>query len=150
MFIEQQASTEAPPVDENDIPDAPFVFEPDEDEEEEAPAPKKEKKGKKSKNGEVVVIQAAQPQKSTPAPIKAPAPVEPEKPKPIIPPKPEFDEASVGDGTKVFHKAFGHGVVTEITGATSKTIRVDFAGEIGVKPFVFPNAFLQGFLKKEE
>ena len=150
MFIEQQASTEAPPVDENDIPDAPFVFEPDEDEEEEAPAPKKEKKGKKSKNGEVVVIQAAQPQKSTPAPIKAPAPVEPEKPKPIIPPKPEFDEASVGDGTKVFHKAFGHGVVTEITGATSKTIRIDFAGEIGVKPFVFPNAFLQGFLKKEE
>ena len=149
MFIEQQASTEAPPVDENDIPDTPFVFEPDEDEEEEAPAPKKEKKGKKSKNGEVVIIKAAQPQKSAPAPIKAPAPAEPEKPKPVQPPKPAFDETSVNVGTKVFHKAFGHGVVTEITGTASKTIRVDFSGEIGVKPFIFPNAFLQGFLKKE-
>jgi hypothetical protein len=153
MFIEQQASTEAPPVDESDIPEMPFVFEPYEEEEEEAPAPKKEKKGKKSKNSEVKIIQAAQPPKSAAAPIKAPAPVaapaQPEKPKPIAPPKPAFDESTVSIGTKVYHKAFGHGVVLEIKNEATRSIRIDFGGEIGVKPFIFPNAFLQGFLKVE-
>ncbi len=134
MVIEQQASTEAPPVDESDIPEAPFVFETDEeDDEDEAPAPKKEKKGKKSKNGEVVVIQAAQPQKSAPAPIKAPAPAQPEKPKPIVPPKPAFDESSVSVGTKVFHKAFGHGVVK-----TLSNNRMTVAFDDVEKPFVYP------------
>jgi hypothetical protein len=147
MFIEQQASTEAPPVDESDIPEMPFVFEPDEEEEEEAPAPKKEKKGKKSKNSEVKIIQAAQPPKSAPAPIPAPAaaPVEPEKPKPIITPKPAFDESSVSVGTKVFHKAFGHGVVK-----TLSNNRMTVAFDDVEKPFVYPAAFLQGFLKIEE
>ncbi len=150
MFVEQQASTVAPPVDETDIPETPFVIEPDEDEEEEElpPEPKKEKKGKKSKNGEVVVIKAAQPPKPAPAPFKSAATIEPDKPKPIAPPKPSFDESSVKIGSKVFHKAFGHGVVVEFVKGQTNLIRVDFAGEI--KPFMFPNAFLQGFLKVEE
>lgn len=150
LFIEQQATTEAPPVDESDIPDTPFVIEPEEDEEEEElpPEPKKEKKGKKSKNGEVVVIKPAQPLKPAPAPFKSAAAIEPDKPNPIAPPKPSFDESSVKIGTKVFHKAFGHGIVVEIINGSSRTIKIDFAGT--VKPFIFPNAFLQGFLKVEE
>lgn len=150
MFVEQQASTEAPPVDETDIPEIPFVIEPDEDEEEEElpPEPKKEKKGKKSKNGEVVVIKAAQPPKPAPAPFKSAATIEPDKPKPIAPPKPSFDESSVKNGSKVFHKAFGHGVVVELIAGATKMVKVDFDGTI--KSFIFPNAFLQGFLKVEE
>ena len=144
MFIEQQASTEAPPVDESDIPEMPFAFEPDE--EEEAPAPKSEKKGKKSKNSEVKIIQAAQPPKSPPAQIPTPvaAAVESEKEKPIAPQKPEFDETSVSVGTKVFHKAFGHGVVKTLS---NNRMTVAFADV--EKPFVFPAAFLQGFLKTD-
>ena len=150
LFIEQQATTEAPPVDESDIPETPFVIEPEEDEGEEElpPEPKKEKKGKKSKNGEVVVIKPAQPPKPAPAPFKSAATIEPDKPKPIAPPKPSFDESSVKIGTKVFHKAFGHGVVAELVNGSTRMVKVDFAGE--VKPFMFPNAFLQGFLKVEE
>lgn len=161
LFIEQQATTEAPPVDETDIPETPFVIEPYEDEEEEELPPepkkeKKEKKSKKSKNGEVVVIQAAktaipkpiEAPKPAPVPFKSAATVVPEKPKSIAPPKPSFDESSVKIGSKVFHKAFGHGVVVEIINGSSKTIKIDFAGT--VKPFIFPNAFLQGFLKVEE
>ena len=149
LFVEQQASTVAPPVDETDIPDTPFAIEPDEEEEEELPPePKKEKKGKKSKNGEVVVIKAAQPPKPAPVQIKSAALIEPDKPKPITPPKPSFDESSVKIGTKVSHKAFGHGVVVDLTGGASRSVKVDFAGT--VKPFIFPNAFLQGFLKVDE
>ena len=152
MFVEQQASTEAPPVDETDIPEIPFVIEPEEDEEEEElpPEPKKEKKGKKSKNGEVVVIKPAQPPKPAPAPFKSAATIEPDKPKPIAPPKPSFDESSVKIGGKVFHKAFGHGVVAAIDPASVKFryVTVDFPND--QKKFQFPNAFLQGFLKVEE
>ncbi len=152
MFIEQQASTEAPPVDESDVPETPFAFLVGEEEEEEAPAPapKKEKKGKQGKNGEVKIIQAAQPPKSAAAPIKAPAPAEPEKPKLIAPQKPAFDESTVRIGTKVFHKAFGHGVVVEMRDKPSRALDVVFDGEPKPKPFIFPNAFLQGFLKVEE
>ena len=68
LFIEQQATTEAPPVDEGDIPDsfltaAEPITDYDEDEEEEPvkeKKPKKEKKAKPGRNGEVVVIQAAE------------------------------------------------------------------------------------------
>ena len=159
MFIEQQASTEAPPVDEDDIPDSFLMaaetrvdyadsFEDDEEEiEEPAPNPKKEKKGKKSKNGEVIVYKAATPSKPAAAPYKSAATVEPEKPKPmpVAPSKPAFDESSVKVGVKVFHKAFGHGTV-ETFGNGRLTVAF---GDV-VKPFMFPAAFLQGFLKVEE
>lgn len=155
MFIEQQASTEAPPVDEDDIPDsflmaAEPAFDALDDEEEEleepAPKPKKEKKGKKSKNGEVIVYKASTPSKPAPAPIKSAAYIEPEKPKPlpVAPAKPVFDESTVKVGTKVFHKAFGHGTV-ETFGNGRLTVAF---GDV-VKPFMFPAAFLQGFLKVE-
>ena len=155
MFVEQQASTEAPPVDETDIPDtilmaAEPISDYDEDEEElEEPVtkPKKEKKSKKSKNGEVIVYKATIPSKPAPTPYKSAATVEPEKPKPmpIAPSKPAFDESSVKVGVKVFHKAFGHGTV-ETFGNGRLTVAF---GDV-VKPFMFPAAFLQGFLKVEE
>ena len=147
MFVEQQASTEAPPVDETDIPETPFVIEPDEDEEEEElpPEPKKEKKGKKSKNGEVVVIKAAQPPKPAPAPVASAAHVDTNKPKPIAPPKPSFDESSIKVGAIVFHKAFGLGTI-ETFGNGRLTVAF---GDV-VKTFMSPAAFLQGFLKIQE
>ena len=153
MFVEQQASTEAPPVDETDIPDtilmaAEPISDYDEDEEEiDEPVtkPKKEKKSKKSKNGEVITYKASTPPKPAPAPIKSAAYVEPEKPKPVAPAKPAFDESSVNVGTKVFHKAFGHGVVQ-----TFGNGRLSVAFGDVVKPFMYPAAFLQGFLKIEE
>ena len=152
MFIEQQASTEAPPVDESDIPEAPFVFEPDEEEEEEVPAPKKEKKGKKGKNGEVKVIQEAKSPKSIPAPIPTPAvaPVEPEKPKPISQTKPAFDESRIVVGNELLHKAFGDGMIVAVDPPDKKfrSITVKFADV--EKKFQIPNAFLQGFLKVEQ
>jgi hypothetical protein len=71
-------------------------------------------------------------------------------PKPVQPPKPAFDESGVGVGTKVFHRAFGHGVVTEVRDKPSRAVEVLFEEESKPKPFVFPNAFLQGFLKIED
>ena len=157
LFIEQQATTEAPPVDEGDIPDsfltaAEPITDYDEDEEEEPvkeKKPKKEKKAKPGRNGEVVVIQAAKPRKAEPDPRVSAAYAAPPKPAPAPVPaaaeKPAFDEGSVHVGTKVFHKAFGHGTITELGGGK---LRVSFNGEL--KPFLFPAAFLQGFLKAEE
>ena len=138
MFIEQQASTEAPPVDENDIPDAPYVFEPEE-EEELPPEPKKPAKGKKKAEAPVQVTKPVQPPKPAPAPIKPPVP------KPITAPKPAFDENSVQVGAKVIHKAFGPGIVKTLGNGRMTVAFSDIE-----KPFIFPSAFLQVFLKLEE
>ena len=143
MFIEQQASAEAPPVDESDVPEAPFVFESDDDEIEEVPALKEEKKNKNGKNSEVKIIQAAKP-KSAPVTVKPSVPAGPEPPKPVQPPKPTFDDSKAKPGANVFHKAFGHGIISEISGAY---ILVTFGDT--AKKFSYPNAFLQGFLKFE-
>lgn len=150
MFVEQQASTEAPPVDESDIPNTPFVIEPEEDEEEEElpPEPKKEKKGKKSKNGEVVVIKAAQPPKSAPSPVRSAAYVEPDKtPAPL---KPGFDESRIVAGCKIVHKAFGAGIITAVDSREAKFRTVTVRFDDVEKKFQIPNAFLQGFLKVAE
>ncbi len=97
----------------------------------------------------MVVIQAAKPRKAEPDPRVSAAYAAPPKPAPAPVPaaaeKPAFDEGSVHVGTKVFHKAFGHGTITELGGGK---LRVSFNGEL--KPFLFPAAFLQGFLKAEE
>lgn len=59
--------------------------------------------------------------------------------------KPSFDESSIKVGTKVFHKAFGHGIVE-----TMGKDRLTVAFPDDVKPLMFPTEFLQGFLKVEE
>jgi hypothetical protein len=56
----------------------------------------------------------------------------------------EFDASGVAVGAVVSHKAFGAGTVTWIDKA-KKHIRVTFAA--GEKTFIFPDAFIQGYLK---
>lgn len=148
LFVEQQATMAAPPVDETDVPENPFEFlTPDEeDEEEELPKPKKpEKKKKPSRNGEVVVIQAAKTEAPKPA---APAiPAAPEKKNffaALMSKKSKFDPATVKVGTIVSHKAFGKGTVVVL-----EDQRVEVQFEDILKPFPFPGAFMQGFLKVE-
>ncbi len=143
MFIEQQASIEAPPVDENDIPETPFVFEPEE-EEEEAPAPKPKKEKKSS-----TVSETKKP-KTTFGAIKLPAVVTIEQSKPKEPPQPAFDDSNIVPGAHVVHKAFGSGLIKTIDppNAQSRYITIKFEGV--EKKFQFPQAFLQGFLKIEE
>ena len=146
-------------MDESDIPDTFLMAaEPLADYEEEEPEEetvkkksKKEKKAKPGRNGEVVIIQAAKIKKAEPdtrasaAYVIPPKPVSAASPAPAVSSRPAFDESSVHVGSRVFHKAFGHGVITELGNGK---IRVSFNGEL--KPFVFPAAFLQGFLKLEE
>ena len=55
----------------------------------------------------------------------------------------QVDVSSVKPGTSVTHRAFGNGVVKEIS---SGIITVTFAK--GEKRFQFPGAFQQGFLRK--
>ena len=143
MFIEQQASTEAPPVDESDIPDAPYVFEPEE-EEELPPEPKKPAKGKKKAEVPVQVTIPVAPPKPAPKPIKPPVL------KPIAPPKQAFVLPPLKVGTKVLHKGFGSGTITEIDPEEKqfRGIRVQFGDSI--KPFQIPHAFAQGFLTVDD
>ena len=51
---------------------------------------------------------------------------------------------SLGEGSTVRHKKFGRGVVVKING-NEKFIHVKFA--LGEKKFIFPDAFLMGFLE---
>ena len=57
-------------------------------------------------------------------------------------PEPEIDLSAVKVGATVKHKRFGNGTITKLN---NKYVDVKF--EAGQKTFVFPNAFLQGFLK---
>lgn len=59
----------------------------------------------------------------------------------------EYDFTGIVDGVIVYHKTFGEGIVTKLN-KTQKHIRVKFA--VGEKTFVFPDAFKNGFLKKEK
>lgn len=77
-----------------------------------------------------------------PDPAVRSASVTPEKP-----PEPEVDVSGVDVGTAVLHKSFGEGTVSWI-GKAQKHIRVTFAA--GEKTFIFPDAFMQGFLKVNE
>lgn len=51
---------------------------------------------------------------------------------------------SLSEGNTVRHKKFGKGVVVKING-NEKFIHVKFA--LGEKKFIFPDAFLMGFLE---
>ena len=60
------------------------------------------------------------------------------------PDKPEMDLSAVNIGTKVLHKKFGEGTITNIDKAR-KYIRIAFS--VGEKTFVMPSCFEEGFLK---
>ena len=139
MFVEQQASLEAPPVDETDIPETPVIIEPEEEEEQEIVEPPKP--GRKKKEP----VEWTKP-KDNPIVAAVKKAVQP-----IIPfvkksAKDSFDESKVVVGAKVSHKAFGAGT---ITGTTEGRVFITFADGTE-KTFQTPNAFLQGFLKIEE
>ena len=57
-----------------------------------------------------------------------------------------LDVSGVAEGAAVYHKSFGKGIVTKMD-KVKKHIRVTFT--IGEKNFLFPDAFVKGFLKKE-
>lgn len=146
MFVDQQASLIAPPIDESDIPEKPFELFADDEPEEIAPVKKPKKEKKNSKNGEVKVIRPAKTEKSVSKPVVQPpktaAFVNPtlNKPEP-----PKFDDTKVTVGVNVTHKAFGKGTITSRNG---KMLTIAFA-EVE-KKFVTPDAFLQGFLKIDD
>lgn len=58
--------------------------------------------------------------------------------------KPKMDLSAVNIGTKVSHKKFGEGTITNIDKAR-KYIRIAFS--VGEKTFVMPSCFEEGFLK---
>ena len=55
-----------------------------------------------------------------------------------------FDESKVFVGTKVKHKAFGEGIIEEISGGI---VYVKFNNYVDAKRFQYPNAFINGFLE---
>lgn len=57
-----------------------------------------------------------------------------------------MDLSRVSEGTAVCHKMFGAGKITGMDKA-KKHIHVEF--ESGEKNFIFPDAFIKGFLKIE-
>ena len=59
--------------------------------------------------------------------------------------KPKMDLSAVNIGTKVSHKKFGEGTITNIDKAR-KYIRIAFS--VGEKTFVMPSCFEEGFLKQ--
>ena len=71
-------------------------------------------------------------------PAPTPKPTEPSKPK-----KAEIDLSGVKVGAEVKHKKFGMGKIVKMDKA-EKYVYVQFA--VGEKRFVFPDAFVQGFL----
>ena len=56
----------------------------------------------------------------------------------------DMDLSGVSEGTAVCHKVFGTGTITSMDKA-KKHIHVEF--EVGEKNFIFPDAFIKGFLQ---
>ncbi len=81
--------------------------------------------------------------------VKQPEPKKPEQTKPAENEETDWMEIldTVQPGTTVKHKMFGNGEVVWMDKA-KKYIRVKFA--VGEKQFLFPNAFVQGFLSVKE
>ena len=167
MFVAQQASLAAPPVDESDIPENPFSFITDfEDEEEEEVKPEPKKRGRKAKEAPITITKMEPVVSGT---IKANekssgwhVPGTYKEPKPSLKiggstiagtenEKVTFDVSKVKKGVKVIHKAFGNGVVKK------RRVDADRGCEYVVvsfkdteREFPFPFAFVKGFMKIDE
>lgn len=93
------------------------------------------------------VAQAQREEKVTidrkPTPTYRPAFVPPKVPTQTKPKAVEVDTSNIAVGTKVKHKAFGTGIITDKGQAY---IFVKFDGQSVPKKFQFPGAFTQGFL----
>ena len=162
MFVEQQASLAAPPVDESDIPENPFSFIADfEDEEEEEIKPEPKKRGRKAKEAPITVTKMEPVVSGTiktnekssgwhvPGTYKEPKPsiiIGGSKPAETV----SFDESKVKKGVKVIHKAFGEGVIKSkrVDESGSKHVLVQFKDT--ARDLIYPFAFVKGFMKIDE
>jgi len=108
------------------------------------PVPKVTPISSKPKNTYVTGQYGVKPTASMVAEKPAPYGVKPQQPK-----KEELkvDLSGAKEGALVIHKAFGEGTITKIDKA-QKHIRVKF--KVGEKTFLFPDAFIKGFLKMKE
>ena len=111
----------------DDLPDEPYVFEPDEEE----PEPEPVKPKKKEKKQADVITYTIQPQKPT-EPTPKPAAVQ-ITPKPVAPAPAKaevksLDTSGIKVGAKVRHKKFGEGEITRFTD-TTMTVRFASGGE---------------------
>ena len=120
----------AAPAD-DDLPDTPYVYEPDEDEPEPEPV-KPKKKDKKQADVITYTIPVQKPTPSTPKPAekvttqKPQATIVPIGTKPVVPEKKvsKVDDSKVKVGVKVRHRIFGNGEIIE---RSDETMTVRFA-----------------------
>jgi hypothetical protein len=143
LYTSQQESLSGIGYDNSEMPDfSAAVSDDDEDDDEDEPEEPVVIKRRKTEDPLSI-------HKTTTAPLPNAAPVKPAAAPPEKPTAPDIDTLSIKVGTKLFHKAFGHGVVTQVDDASNKfpSVYVDFAGEI--HKFQFPGAIVQGFLKIE-
>lgn len=118
LFYNQQATMKAAAPAADDLPDTPYVYEPDEDEPEPEPV-KPKKKEKKQADVITYTIPVAKPASKVADPAHMQKPqVTPIVAKPAIPPiskpKPVIDTGGYSVGTRIHHSKFGDGVITEI------------------------------------
>jgi len=144
LFTNQQSTMDAAAQADDDIPDSPYVFEPDDEEPEEpVELPKKEPV---KKNADVVTYSIPV-EKQAPrsglvtAQYGVPHPTTPAPAKPVETTKPSVDVSGVVVGSSVYHTKFGEGTVVEI-----KSGQITVAFGKAEKKFQFPNAFDGGFL----
>lgn len=140
MFTLQQASLAAPPAQDNDIPDKPYIVEPDDDDElDEKPEPIKHPVGRKKKDSEVRISYITPPKPeliTNHFGIKAPVPAPVKKEE-----EPKIDCSGVTVGSVLIHKNFGKGEVVNISDGM---MIVAFGN--AEKRFEFPHAIQKGFL----
>ena len=108
----------APAAD--DLPDKPYVFEPDEDE----PEPEPVKPKKKEKKHADVITYTIPVEPIEPKPTAIPITQKPVVPAPAKAEAKNLDTSGIKIGAKVRHKKFGEG---EITGFNDTTMTVRFA-----------------------
>lgn len=136
LFYNQQATMEAPAVEQPEtVIDVPVS----------KPVSKVTPISNKPKNTYVTGQYGVKPSASMVAEKPAPYGVKPQQPKKEDEPK--VDLSGAKEGAFVIHKAFGEGTITKIDKA-QKHIRVKF--KVGEKTFLFPDAFIKGFLKMKE
>ena len=119
LFYNQQATMKAAAPAADDLPDKPYIFEPDEDEPE--PEPIRPKK-KEKKQADVItytrpIENSASKVAESILPVRRPS-VTPIAAKPTPPTvskqKPAIDTSGYSVGTRIHHNKFGDGVITEV------------------------------------
>lgn len=142
LFVNQQAAMEAPAQEDDDLPDTPYVVEPEDEEDEIDEAPVKKTSARKGKSSEVMVSYIpVEPKRPDMSVVTTHSMYTPPAPKPVEPVRPKVDTSGIKVGVAVTHTKFGSGMIVAIG---KDLIAVKFAE--GEKRFQFPGAFENGFL----